>query len=114
MKTMLKLSWQYHELGLLRAPWTENISHSEINAPSLGSRFTMALTKTEADKLNSVSNTKEEIIDIEEELNFDQIRDELTSKEKLDGITETDFRHWTLVKIGKYEAIFYDNDGVAK
>lgn len=74
----------------------------------------MALTKTEADKLNSEANTKEQIIDIEEELNFDQIRDELTSKEKLDGITETDFRHWTLVKIGKYEAIFYDNDGVAK
>ena len=74
----------------------------------------MALTKSEADRLNSETNNLEPLIDIEEELSFDQIRDELTSKEKLDGITETDFRHWTLVKIGKYEAMFHDNDAVAK
>ena len=74
----------------------------------------MALTKSEADRLNSEANNLEPLIDIEEELSFDQIRDELTSKEKLDGITETDFRHWTLVKIGKYEAMFHDNDAVAK
>ena len=33
-----KSSWPYHELGLLRAPWTENVTHTEVNAPSLGSR----------------------------------------------------------------------------
>lgn len=48
-----KTNWPHHELGLLRAPWTENVTHTEVNAPSLGSRFTLALTKAETDKLNA-------------------------------------------------------------
>lgn len=39
---------------------------------------------------------------------------ELITSEKLDGITETDFKAWTLIKLGKYEAIFYDGNAVAK
>ena len=78
-------------------------------------RFTLALTKSEADELNkSINKMESNFVDIEEEVTIDQIQNELVTNEKLDGLTETDFKHWTLVKLGKYEAIFYDGNAVAK
>ena len=49
-----KRKWKSNEVSKLKAPWCEaNLTHSETNGPTLGSRFRLKLTKEEAEELNS-------------------------------------------------------------
>jgi hypothetical protein len=106
-----KCEWSYDELKLLNAPWCLNINHSEVNAPSLGSRFTLKINSDEAYLLNIKKEPIPKKEDIEVEITF---KDFLTENNFGFSEEEAGPHPWIHVKVGKFECIIYEDQSVPK
>lgn len=115
-----KKKWKPSEMDKLQAPWCElNLTHSETHGPSLGSRFRLKITEEDAVRLNRIQRESKRIKHqaIEAEISWNELIAEL----KLSGVGFLnapaelfDVSQWGLIKVGKYEFVFYEGEVIAK